>query len=353
MFGLGGGSKSSNDAKLRAEQYAAVRLGGSGTPSPRSSCLGSLPGPPNSQGPDREFGDNPQGSSEAAQVAAGEAPPGYMPNDDKTPPESDDDSGCSDSDEESMVRGKAFRGFGQPMETPRARDQLEAMPEGEVLLLSSSELLESEIKKSENLESNEQNKRMASVSTAGLLQPTTITQGFGVFVTSAFLATLQASRREEDASAKVVGYSVIVWVINGRGEPVGTVGVWPAKRGLSPVWNSAKALRGMADWENYRLCIELWEQLEGGVRVQLAGPAVLPLTNLPLESTRIEIPRRRCQNGVVYLHAQAMASNMVKQVFLIRHGESKWNAAKKAKRYDKMMKEHDHPLNEKGYKQVA
>jgi len=36
----------------------------------------------------------------------------------------------------------------------------------------------------------------------------------------------------------------------------------------------------------------------------------------------------------------------------VRHGESRWNAAKKAKRYDKMMKEHDHPLNEKGYQQA-
>jgi len=172
-------------------------------------------------------------------------------------------------------------------------------------------------------------------------------------VTSAFLATLQASReREKYEKVKVVGHSVLAWVINGRGEPVGSVLQWGSKDGMNPVWNSAKAVRGVVDAASCRLCIEIWEQLEGGLQVQLAGPAVLPLTHLPLESSRIEVPRRRCQSGVLYVHAVPLAPSAVKQVFLIRHGESRWNAAKKKKRYDKMLKEQDHPLNEIGYQQA-
>lgn len=215
--------------------------------------------------------------------------------------------------------------------------------------------MRAEILTSEKDETNIRNVRAASVSSAGQLQPKDAERGVCVWLTSAFLATLQASRKQEDEKgAKVHGHSVLIWVINSRGEPVGSIAEWPAKRGQSPVWNSAKVLRGVSAIasEGHRLCIEIWEELDGGVRVQLAGPAVLPVHSLPLESTRIEIPRRRCDPGVLYIHALPLAETCVKQIFLVRHGESRWNAAKKAKRYDKMMKEHDHPLNEKGYQQA-
>ena len=121
-------------------------------------------------------------------------------------------------------------------------------------------------------------------------------------------------RAQGAEKVKVVGHSVLAWVINPRGEPVGSVVEWGAKGGMAPVWNSAKALRGVPGGRDCRLCIELWEHLDGGLRVQLAGPAVLPLTHLPLEPTRIEVPRRRCDSGVLYVHTVPLVQRTVKQV---------------------------------------
>ena len=42
----------------------------------------------------------------------------------------------------------------------------------------------------------------------------------------------------------------------------------------------------------------------------------------------------------------------VKTIFFVRHGESKWNAAKRGHNVYKMVREHDHPLNETGYRQA-
>ena len=47
-----------------------------------------------------------------------------------------------------------------------------------------------------------------------------------------------------------------------------------------------------------------------------------------------------------------MAAMVKKQVFFVRHGESKWNAAKREKNVLKMVRQHDHPINEQGYKQA-
>jgi len=197
-------------------------------------------------------------------------------------------------------------------------------------------------------------RNVRAASDARAISPGALERGFALFVTNAFLTTLQASRRLErtEEKVKVTGHLVVAWVINSSGEPVGPVVEWCAKTGMTPVWNSAKAISGVMDVTKCRLCIELWEELEGSLRVQLAGPAVLPLTALPLETTRIEVPRRRCDSGVLYIYTMPLMAPTVKEVFLIRHGESRWNAAKRKKRYDKMMKEHDHPLNEVGYRQA-
>ena len=47
-----------------------------------------------------------------------------------------------------------------------------------------------------------------------------------------------------------------------------------------------------------------------------------------------------------------VAASQRKTLFFIRHGESKWNAAKRGHNVYKMVREHDHPLNEAGYRQA-
>lgn len=88
------------------------------------------------------------------------------------------------------------------------------------------------------------------------------------------------------------------------------------------------------------LCIELWERLEGDVRTRLAGPATIPLLRLPTVSTRIAMKRRGCHHGVLHLYAHPSdPAGLAKKVFFVRHGESKWNAAKKKHNVFKMVKE--------------
>lgn len=185
-----------------------------------------------------------------------------------------------------------------------------------------------------------------------------VQEGLGIHVSNADLMRLAVTRKEakidkEDKGGGKGGCSVCIWVIDSKGEPVGELASWPAKRGLLPVWDSGKTFGPLAEAATCRLCVELWEvSAESGVRSLLAGPAVLPLNKLPLELTCIEIPRRGCNNGRLHIRAFAAAPASTKRVFLVRHGESKWNAAKRSKKFYSMVKEHDHPLNEKGYGQA-
>eukprot|EP00316_Scyphosphaera_apsteinii_P020048 CAMPEP_0119331740 /NCGR_PEP_ID=MMETSP1333-20130426/81294_1 /TAXON_ID=418940 /ORGANISM="Scyphosphaera apsteinii, Strain RCC1455" /LENGTH=625 /DNA_ID=CAMNT_0007341413 /DNA_START=54 /DNA_END=1931 /DNA_ORIENTATION=+ len=183
------------------------------------------------------------------------------------------------------------------------------------------------------------------------LPTSSIAEGVVIHVTNASLVSLATSRTDNSSVEKGGGVSVLAWITDRQNEPVGSVAEWPSRKGLTPMWNSAKLLGVPSDLSG-RLCIELWEKLEGGVRVQLAGPAVLSLSQLPQEPTKVAMARRGCNNGV--LTVQALPARLVrcKRIFLVRHGESKWNAAKRGKKLYSLVKEHDHPLNETGYRQA-
>ena len=85
---------------------------------------------------------------------------------------------------------------------------------------------------------------------------------------------------EEESQEKGATCSVRVWLTDGKGEAVGPVYEWASKRGLLPVWNSTKRLGAVPDTAG-SVVVELWERIGGGARVRMAGPAVLPLLNLP------------------------------------------------------------------------
>jgi hypothetical protein len=92
---------------------------------------------------------------------------------------------------------------------------------------------------------------------------------------------------------KTDGTFVVAWLCDEAGHAVGHPVRWPRRAGLSPCWNSARAIALAPKSRSLRL--ELWEVGEGGARTLVAGPAVLPLDALPCEPTRL--PLRVVESG--------------------------------------------------------
>ena len=67
---------------------------------------------------------------------------------------------------------------------------------------------------------------------------------------------------------------VIAWLVDANGDPVGRPARWPCRAGTAPAWNSSRELESAGS--AHRLRIELWEQLESGVRRPLAAPIEMP-----------------------------------------------------------------------------
>ena len=57
------------------------------------------------------------------------------------------------------------------------------------------------------------------------------------------------------------------------------------------------------------------------------------------------------EGAQITLHVLAWGS-LRKKLFFVRHGESKWNAAKREKNLVGLLREHDHALTEVGYQQA-
>ena len=74
-------------------------------------------------------------------------------------------------------------------------------------------------------------------------------------------------------------------------------------------------------------------------------------TQVPREPTKLAIQSRiTCS---IKMHVTPRPPPGKKYVFFVRHGESKWNAAKRSMNVYQMVKDHDHPLNEAGYRQAS
>lgn len=175
----------------------------------------------------------------------------------------------------------------------------------------------------------------------------------------------------DDNAERPERVGVIMWMAASGGEPLGPIVEWPPRKGLSPVWNSARTIeqtRASPDGSAVRLRMELWGLMEDGSRALVAGPAEFPPTKVPMRPTGVALHRASASQagknidpaptGSIMLNALAplprapSGIGQRKKVFFIRHGESKWNAAKRGHNVYKMVREHDHPLNEQGYCQA-
>lgn len=159
---------------------------------------------------------------------------------------------------------------------------------------------------------------------------------------------------------------LLMWIATSSGDPLGPAAEWPARKGFSPLWNSARRVFQtipVPDGSVPMLRMELWGINDDGSRQMLAGPVELPPHKVPMRPTGIGMHRTgssmtakafsNVPPATMFLHAlPPPPQSQRKTVFLIRHGESKWNAAKRGKNVYRMVREHDHPLNEDGYRQA-
>ena len=177
-----------------------------------------------------------------------------------------------------------------------------------------------------------------------------------------------------DAADRPEKVGVVMWMSAAGGEPLGPVVEWPAKKGFSPMWNSARTLvqtRPSADGSPARLHVELWGIMDDSSRELIAGPVEFSPAKLPMRPQNVALNRsgsgekagfEQVPPASLTLHALSpppQAGPLLPappgkklSVFFVRHGESKWNAAKRGHNVYKMVREHDHPLTEKGYEQA-
>ena len=175
-----------------------------------------------------------------------------------------------------------------------------------------------------------------------------------------------------DADDKPEKCGLLMWICDRNGEPLGPTAMWPARKGLRPMWNSARHLLQtfppQPDCGPPQVRIELWGTLDDGSHAVVAGPVHLAPSKLPMKDAFVPLaragsntsssafnPAPPCQlllRALPSIPRNLQRHAQRKTLFFIRHGESKWNAAKKAHNVYKMAREHDHPLNEAGYRQA-
>ena len=84
----------------------------------------------------------------------------------------------------------------------------------------------------------------------------------------------------------------------------------------------------------------VWHYIKGTWRY--TGPGVIPSSGKSKGSV---------EGAQITLHMLSWG-RLRKKLFFVRHGESKWNAAKRDKNLFNLVKEHDHALTEAGYLQA-
>ena len=159
-------------------------------------------------------------------------------------------------------------------------------------------------------------------------------------------AMLGAASDDEDRPERV---GVVMWMVSASGEPLGPVAEWPARKGLSPLWNSARSVvqsSASSDGSPARLRIELWGVMDDGSKCLLAGPVEFPSAKLPMKPTSIAMHKwDSAQVAKTVTKMQFVARNTVPPanialhalpplgglpfvpkrmtVFFVRHGESR------------------------------
>ena len=230
-----------------------------------------------------------------------------------------------------------------------------------------------------------------------------------VSLTSGPCILLQFARLGTDAAkAQREGVYVQMWMVDHQERCLGGIASWPPKEGTAePLWNSARQLSSNSSTalEQLRLRIELWhaakqEKLIGWAHVPASSlsarsPLTITLRRLDddggddgvlLADAHAALPRHAALPSQTTVTIQQIAQpGARKQVFFVRHGESRWNEAQRRKDVLEMMShvgmpraichvpnsgpQHplllltypefdprvgaDHPLNETGYQQAS
>eukprot|EP01001_Neometanema_parovale_P005928 NODE_2324_length_1449_cov_88.777526_g2207_i0.p1 GENE.NODE_2324_length_1449_cov_88.777526_g2207_i0~~NODE_2324_length_1449_cov_88.777526_g2207_i0.p1 ORF type:complete len:426 (+),score=59.17 NODE_2324_length_1449_cov_88.777526_g2207_i0:123-1400(+) len=156
----------------------------------------------------------------------------------------------------------------------------------------------------------------------------------------------------------VVGHSdtyVVAWASDPQGEVKSKKVRTLTRRGVvNPVWHCIRELRFIPDHEETTIHLHLYDRDAG--TDDYIGHAEILLDNLdpgatrdlPVKPTRV-VAKVPC---LLRVRRLPLPTSSTKTVFLIRHGESKWNEAQKKKRWDKLAA-YDHPLNQAGYDQAV
>lgn len=114
----------------------------------------------------------------------------------------------------------------------------------------------------------------------------------------------------------------------------------------NPVWNTFLNLRATSD----RLKVELWDY-DHVTRNDKYGEIIVPMTELPFDTPKT-FPFK--SNSEMAITLQRVSQQPLKKtIYIMRHAESKWNAAQSKMDVQKMYQQVDHPLSDLGLSQAA
>eukprot|EP00048_Salpingoeca_helianthica_P000309 m.40751 g.40751 ORF g.40751 m.40751 type:complete len:503 (+) comp10390_c0_seq1:113-1621(+) len=125
-----------------------------------------------------------------------------------------------------------------------------------------------------------------------------------------------------------------------------------------PVWRSFRDFGFIPNDDEHALRVELWDA-ENFKKNQLIGTAMVPVTSLSEGETKVfpvklqpNIKPHPDRPPATVTLRRIIPREEEKVVFLIRHGESEWNAAVSDMALHKMLAQVDHPLNTVGVNQA-
>lgn len=167
---------------------------------------------------------------------------------------------------------------------------------------------------------------------------------------------------------------VVMELLDGSGRVV-TSAKWPVKWDAnSPVWNSCRPLgKALLGGAGMRVRLKLYDHDEAPLgklqRTELIGTASIALSELRVgeapSSLPVDLKRSWLQRAASLLSTKPTQRPFItlgrvapevapprKTVYLVRHGESVWNAAQASKDVVAMLSAVDHPLNDTGRSQA-
>eukprot|EP01059_Diplonema_ambulator_P037292 TRINITY_DN978_c0_g1_i4.p1 TRINITY_DN978_c0_g1~~TRINITY_DN978_c0_g1_i4.p1 ORF type:complete len:2281 (+),score=591.71 TRINITY_DN978_c0_g1_i4:169-6843(+) len=133
---------------------------------------------------------------------------------------------------------------------------------------------------------------------------------------------------------------------------VGDEVMWPVVSALEPVYNTTRLL-GCNMLEVSTLEFRIWDKGIG--QDEYVGDAACPLSLLT-PGKQLQLPIRCKGKGAMLIVSLPSKPPMVKNVVMVRHGQSRWNAAKAAGGKTGVvdrLKETDHPLSVMGQEQAT